>query len=802
MVKKVAHNQVEVPDFFDVFGDELTGEITINRNFDDHPDASVQLIVSKDRITAIRERFKTNIEEKFEFYNIPFRLRGYTEEEQPITVYPEGRYRVTLDFEGFWSLRSTTQIRLRDDSRDTGVLGTSGQQSWADPSCGITSGSFGATAISLNGSNHPYKENTSISYISQLAERADVPLKGGDGLFIEYPATTSYATTTTLADAISRKFITKGLVMCWSLENPKGYVFSDAPSHKLTPSEIIAPVTYNNKIERVVYKDTELQWDKFAKEQADIERQNLRIEEIEESQATQRPEFEAIDDETFEITGGDLDAETPPQGYLFLNSYTLNWDVSGPTKVRKITKYQGSAVLSETEEIWGCAFTMAEIESTFPYTSISSGWQMVQRVTTTYNYDEATGYLTGSDSNGWTLGRYRQETYSEQNPDSYQTIQFKGQLGLQEAYGFQKFPIKNLTRYTLHQFSDYYGDSATLSDQYIVYGYCNRAGRRVRGYVIDPTYVPQMFAKRRVEFQSSYSVRANPFDNNDTAEPLTFGRETFYRENVQVYNSGSTVSSIELLGDRFSEGPDRFRKFIVESSSEDYTFQNDTNLTRMEEASGRPPVAQGKGTRYQLKEVAFENGNPGIPKYTLERKRLEKKQKSLNRRTQTTYLMTSNNDAEFARGGGSVSVETDIQEEAELAAKVLLEIQQFRQQETTNIVSHFNPQIKEGDFLEFEYNDNKYKRRVLRSTTVLKIIGTEEVSGELILTGATSFTLGPADTDGTFTIKQYDPQGNEINDDYVPYRDDGLLDVTLPPQRRGYVINEFDLSLFRSGRGT
>lgn len=806
MVKRVAHNQIPVPDFFDIFGDELTGEISITRNFDDHPDAQVSVLVGKDRIDYIRDRFKDNFEEKFSLYEIPFRLRTYTEEEQPFSVYPEGRYKITLDFEGYWRALADRAIKLRDDSREQGLNVSGVSTAWSDPSCAIKSTGSGSTAlptsvesVELSGASHPYKENVDITYISELATRAGVPLTGGDSLFIEYPTNTSYSATTTLADAIGRKFITEDLIVCWSTEEPRAVVFGDAKTNDVTPDEIIAPITYNKPTEPVAYRDTELNWDKFGREQADLEKRALDLEEIEENQVTNVPAFERIPQNTFTVEGGDLDYQEVPQGYQFLNSYTLNWDISGPTKVYKTTTYQGSAIVKESEQTWGFAFTIQDINANF-YTAASFAWKQVQQIDTTYNYDANTGYLLGSDSTGWLLGRYRVESYSENDPDAYQTLKFQGTPGIIEVFGFQSFPIKNFTRYELHQFSDYYNDSAQLSDQYVVYEYCTRAGRRARGYVLDPTYIPDMFAKRTVEFQSAYSTRDNPFDNSSTAEPMTFGRESFLRENIQIYNSATTVSTFELLGDSAPDGPDRYRTFVVEVNSEDYNFQNNTNNTRMVESSGRPATAQGIGSPYQLKRIDFSGDGAGVPEYTIERKKLEKKQRSLNRRIQTTYLMTSNK-SENARGGGSISVETDEEEIALRTAGTLLEIQRFRQEETTNLVTHFNPQFKEGEFLEFTYNGNTYKRRILRSTSVIKIVGTTVIGEELVLTGASSFTLGPADTDTEIVVQKFDPQGNEIDDDHIPYRDDGILDVSLPPQRRGLVLGEFDLAIFISGRG-
>ena len=549
------HNAIPLPNFLNSIGGNITGTITINRRFEEHPTASVQIIASTEEIGTVRNNLRENFTTKFIFYGIPFRLRNYNEKEHTNKVYPKGYYLVSLDFEGFWKKLITDPLLLREKAFTSQDL-----DDWQAAECRFDTQ---PEALVSDEIAHPYKKDVLITYLSKLAERAGVPYDG-DGLFTEFPIDASYFTSTTLNQEINDLLPTLQKVVKYSKES--GIVTQEwdvATDHELGEEEVIKDINFSINSEKVEYINTELNWNKFARETAALEFDLLQLEEDEDSLNNNRPVFEADIPEVYEIvTGAEEDDLTDPP----LNDLTdinLAWDLSGPTKTQTVTTYEGSTIIQVRERIYGFAFNGIDIYSGSGSSATLFGpaifyWMPVRDLTTVYTYDEDTGYLIGDRTTGFIRNRFLQDrdiSGQEKNEDTGDltyTIQIRNNSNVSavmEMYRFNKMPYTSETKYLLKQFGDYYQDGRNLRDQYILYDYCGTDGKVHTGYVIDPTYVEPMFISAVDTLVSSVSQvkNADYAEDNTLSQVIVKGEESYYSEEIEIFQSEFTKSNNNLL---------------------------------------------------------------------------------------------------------------------------------------------------------------------------------------------------------------------------------------------------------------
>ena len=802
-MSNLIHDVIPVPDFLDQIGGNFTGTITISRRFEEHPTAQMRIIVSKQEIDTVRTNLRQNFTTKFLFYNIPFRLRNYNEQEYSQTVYPEGYWEITLDFEGFWKKLVTDPLLLREKA-----FQGEAHDEWEAPECGVDNTPEALVSGELA---HPYKRDVLITYLSTLAERAGI-VYDGDGLFAEFPVDASYFATTTLNSELNNLLPTLQKVVKYSKE--EGLITQEwdvATAHELGEEEVIGQITFRVNSEKPEYINTELNWDKFGKEEAALEFEQIEIEEVEDTLNNNIPVFDSDIPDVYEIVTGDTgsDLTSPPVDKLA--SIQMAHDLSGPTATETTTTYEGSNVIQVRELTYGFAFNGIDIFSEsggFGGTSILLGnsaapyWMPVRDLTTVYEYDSTTGYYLGNRTTGFIRNRFLQDRdeSGEAKTSSSGAISYTTKIRDEpdfaqrlEMYQFKKMPYTAETKFELRQFGDYYEDGRNESDQYILYEYCGTDGKLHRGYVLDPTYVEPMFISATDTVIDSVELKRNAdlAEQSAVTQYIAKGQESYFSESIEIFQSEFTKANNNLLGKKIKgEGQDRYRRTVITTNTEGEDLRDYKTEQRIEDTQGRPSLATRKPSNFVLRDVTVNNTN-ATTSVTLARKELERQLKALeNLKKQVYFLNTGDNDPSTTAPRGSIFVQTDDRNVAEETAKFNIELQEFRSGEQSTLTTFFNQQLEEGDFLTFTFNGKTRKRRILNVNHIIDIKGTT-VDGVTVVTAATQVSMGVISTLGDdVKVTVFDEFGRIVDEDNNnPATDDrDLLDILLPPYYQDKIL--------------
>lgn len=750
--ERLPTDTVEAPWFVKEYG--LTGDFSITRSFESHPNASFSVVTDKTGVGKIRSLF-SDYNRKFIFYGIPFRCNTTNTKIEPLETAPNGEYEISISFEGWYSKLLSEKVFLRKNASTTTDNSNTGE---IHPSC--TKNNLNkkpsTVTVSLGGStfSSTNPNNLSIS-VATIASKAGFNYIG-QPFYYEYSKDTSRDATIDFNSAIGDKVRVAGSYIFYS--NEMGVATrSWTGANKITAlhTDILEPVTQSDNIRPVEYNTVRIDWNQGNEEPE---------EGTEESNSdTSKPEWEYKPPKIYTVITGDPNANSPPLNHFFVRTLDLVFDRSGDRKTKIETTYEGSSILRQVTTVYGYMYLGSQIYN--PATGVLFGiapgfWGEIEKTTAEYIYDKATGYLLGTDVSGWKYCRYNVET------DAVETVALNTgdptDTALLNTYKFIRVSKSGRTRYILRQFSDYYRDVGAF-DPYVPYQECNAKGQLVTKYLKDPTAIPSLFIGEELTETYCFSRIPNPANmdfvpgNGAVMAPdLTTGEENKTVSKVKIFHSkktrttnllGFTNSGVllidNMLGDiKNPREDDAYISYIKEFSAQDSGFGNSIESTREEESGGRPSQGTTKPLPYIPKDSdePETNGTTGVisSRGLLTSKRSNNKG---NSKTEYKYILTTPPHDPYSAEQSSISCSATTQTQALTYARTQLHIDDMQNNLQTNVLTLFNPYLEEGSRYYFEYAGEYYNRRIISNTSRLKIEGFD-ANNNPVCTGSTTLTLG------------------------------------------------------------
>ena len=781
-------NQIELPNF--IVEHKLVGGFTLTRSFENHPSISFNLLGNREDVLTAREKFR-DIEKKYVFYNIPFRLTNYSEAIEPRATHPSGLYSINLSFEGWYSKLISTPIFVKD----RGEVALVTPKNFEAPECRIDGGNLPSNRLA----NSSIKPDELVIPLSTFASRLGFNYLGYNFL-CNYQKPVSPDLTTTFASELDSRKRTKGLYTLFSSnEGIKTITWAKPGSYTIKENKIISSVSYSDNLAELGYKPSELTWNQSGEEPLN--------NSGEDTFQNTTPSWLQLNIRIKESVTDPDNATSPPNDQGLIKTMDLNYDMSGKTKIKTFIRREGTTVLWEKIETWGFMYVSKEIViqrdgEKIIEASPSNYWGLTESQETTHNYDSITGYYLGNVISGWKMCRFKQESSTETakleiekqglgdaNSKSYEAdAVVRGEKVYElnsviDCYRFRAVPIIGGTQYILRQFRDYYQD-ANNSTPNIPYQVCSLDGRLVTKYMSDPTWVEPMYIGEEYNYYSCYSrtedpanlaIRrefrdsppATPSDNPVYNPPLSTGRETEVYKKVSIHRSKATIqeeglgftstgSSVKdnFIGDDKEGIEDRYETHITERSAQDSNFRNASTNIRIEEGTGRPGEPSRKQLPFVLKTAESIKQNSDVYYQMIETKRIDTTPQSQDN---YKYLLITQGYNVNDPVQGSVSYNTKNQSEAFLGAITDLEIEDMNSNCSISFTTLFRPKIVEGSKLNFSYSWDSWKTRVISNSSLVNIEGYIELEdGSLLteVTGSTSLSLGIDSSLGSLTSLQ------------------------------------------------
>lgn len=328
------------------------------------------------------------------------------------------------------------------------------------------------------------------------------------------------------------------------------------------------------------------------------------------------------------VLSGNPNADQPPETFKVIRNMGMNWDVSGPTLERvQITTHDGVEV-HKIRTVYGAAFTSSEVTEDLstpdppttkhgPVVALpTSFWQIVQQETTETTFDPGTRYITGGNTIGFRLGRYKPET------DELELLSLEGtdEQSTYEAslYRFKVFPIYAIEQKVLQQFASYYGDVQLNPIPSETEKRCFTDGTSGLVSVRDPNFVEPMFELASLSYTNNFSHTRNPDSTPDDPLPdLTQGEERLTEHAIQILSSKSTrTRSFGYIDNlkKIKTDDDQFISYDYEIASQGGNFGEYVAKRDFASNSGRPSTAQRLPDTYEKEEPEPDSGNPNIYK--------------------------------------------------------------------------------------------------------------------------------------------------------------------------------------------
>lgn len=391
-----------------------------------------------------------------------------------------------------------------------------------------------------------------------------------------------------------------------------------------------------------------------------------------------------------------IDPYFPPNRDL-----SIVFDISGRRKrYKKITLKNGQPIEEEEEE-WGwvavAKFHMEFTGGTSPTVRrIVGNWQRIMFKYTSYNYDSK-GYLEDVVTRGWQLARFQSEnpkkpeTLSIRLAGNPQTPEDFSAINLLRSYSFFWMPISKIEFYDLELMSRHYKD---VKPPMIEYQFCLPNGIKETKPIPDPSWVPPYFVKRKVVREDNLRVMNNP---KSTAlkplPPLTTGKRV---EIVERVNIGDPVGK---------KDPTHYTRSVSRYSAQESQFGNYLDLGESEIIAGRPPNAP------QMEKILDNKVEPPTNGPRDERR---------------PFFISSGGTGEVNTSAAVSTLDypnAENQGQALAAAKLALDLANFKNASVEQFTCEFSPTIRPGDRVSYRVNGQTRSRRVISISHRLKIDG-------------------------------------------------------------------------------
>jgi hypothetical protein len=749
--ERISTDIVEAPAFVKEYG--LSGDFSITRSFESHPNASFSVVTDAAGVAKIRSLF-SDYNHKFVFYGIPFRCNTTNTKIQPLNIAPFGEYEISISLEGWYSKLLGEKVFLRKDSGvtttdSTGTIDPACNKDQSKPPSSVSIGLGGSTFSPTN------PNNLSIS-VATIASKAGFSYTG-QSYYYEYPKDTPRDTTIDFNSAIGDKARISGNYIFYS--NEMGVTtrnWAGVDKTTVLNTDILEPITESNNVRPVEYNVVRIDWNQGIPES--------EPSSDESTTDNSRPKWEYKPPKIYTITTGDPNPTQPPINHSIVTTLDLVFDRSGDRKTKIETTYEGSSILRQTTTIYGYKYLGSDIYNSNTgalFGAAGSLWGAIEKTTTEYLYDGRTGYLLGTDSSGWKCCRYNSET------DAIESVSLdtgdSTDAAIRNTYNFIQIPKLARTRYVLRQYSDYYKDSDPF-DPYVPYQDCDAAGQLVTKYTKDPTAIPSLFIGEELSESYCFSRMPNP-DSSDftsgsgTVKPpdLTTGEENKTVTKIKIFHSkntrkdtllGFTDSGALLLDNMIGDinnprTEDTYLSYIKEFSAQDGGFSNSTENTREEESGGKP----SQGTTKPLPYVP-KNAEEPEPDYSttgvISRGGLLTSKSSNNNtppKTEYKYILTTSPYSPYEAEQSSISCSATSEAAALVYAITQLHIDDMQNNLQTSVSTFFNPYLEEGTRYYFDFAGEYFPRRIISNTSKLVIEGLD-TEGSPVCHGTTNLSLG------------------------------------------------------------
>lgn len=676
-----------------------------------HPSGSVTLSVNGlNQKNAVLAALAHGTEIDME--GIGFRMGQPTVEQSAIADFPYGKFRVTIPLEGKWENYIDEPFTLRSLGVDSDTLS-------ATPSeCTNTDGTVADEATQSSYTLTEIATAVGATYqgpavsvpVPRDAQAGEFTTLGAE--FEEWLRINGAIADYSQSQAICMKPIDSGRV--WDYRG--AIILNDTISQQLNrvdtpqgfaPSSALLPPAFSQAVTGVVtppptFATSEeggglaIEWNNY--QLSGEFNSPTETDDAEETlaEASGRDRWIRRQRETEEFEEGDPSPTTPPDGAEALRSVSLNYDVSGPTKVlSKTRKLDG---VTELVEQWRYGY--AFIANAIAVNGVLQGapaahWGVVEYTRTEYLFDAETGYALGYDRTGYRRSRFKTET--EEIPETLTLTPGSEEYKL---YEFEQIPILERERYLLKQHRDIY-DSVSGESEGQLEKFCLPDGTVAYRYRRNPNYSEPFYKAAVSREHSSFAWRTNPDSTDDEPLPLMItGKEESSRSTLEIQPGKLRrrrigVGNDEQPGDR---DPDRYTEYSSLFTAQDPGFSNSLELTSFKDFEGRPGVADKLPPLF-AQETEPPEGDNGNGDDDPSRDRLY----LLNTSTTPPDYMGTTKSYQWAL----------TLDQAVLAAETDAYLEQLQNGDRESIAIPWNPEIRPGDKFIYELMGEVRRRFVL-----------------------------------------------------------------------------------------
>jgi hypothetical protein len=717
----------------------LEGDIQISRSFENHPQMSFtfETNFSKDTIiSTFAPGREVNVA------GVGYRVNNCNCVEMPISIYPDGRCKVSVSFGGKWENYLNNAIFLR-------------------PQCLRTDG--------IKNSN-----DSVIVPLSRMLRRANIALQGKSLKTVFIPWDSPADAVVQPDQLIQDRLRVAGTFVRYSNNRAIEIIdINGLNSHFIPEDQIDGEISTDYQ---AISKPSKIKLNSisFNPQQPDLNnfpntitqlniqltaeaRTNLGFEyplteltgdlkdiprpKPEKTQG-QQPRYKKRPKNRDVRIEGNVIADEYPEGVELIQVMSLCFDLGGEQETRTFVYTENGTTYETVEEIWGFAFTAAQIYDKGTGKLIGSPsehWKLLKQVTTEYIYDvdpldekRGTGYLLRKIGRGFNTARWKSE-----NAGSPETLELIGDTSTEaakerELYSFFRIPVYENFSQVLKIMPERNSDGLyeTIPD-------CSLNGSSV---LINPNFVPPYYAEAQRTEKISFARRPNPENDGKSLEAGDIFVPDLIVGSVEIYESHITGYTPPLYEKKiigFVDGypvsrngeliaPAKWFKYNKKFSASGQAIETAIEDISVEQGEGNPPLAEPKRADLFVREEPEASGEDRI---------------TFNDKDYRYFIWTDGHSRTDAISGTESFSEAKTVNEALTAVNTKLAIENWRNgYSETLTLTDYRQEIKEGDRITY-FCKGQYRVRVVISVNHnLSILG--NIGGQPIVVGKTSLTVG------------------------------------------------------------
>lgn len=760
------------PEWFNRF--PLVGQLSIGLDFEQQPTGSLELECQLIHLQVLLNALRPDT--LIDLYGYAFRVTQTNFTQSLLSTQPQGQFVVTVSLSGANERSLADPISLRQildfvDSTDSEpVIETTVQV--LGEIAGIT-----IDAPSMELSLEDLNSDDTFSIESEFTDRLR-----HQGLFAEYNTNSLKARP---IDSVAEWAFTDN--DC--LEPPQVTYLGRQPKQSLNSVINLAPPALNAAIlPATVFEPPTIQIQpesetlignaneflvtriegEFSEEGSDDDSEDLL------GQNEARPQWNQRRPDRTTLVKGDEALTSPPDETTEITTTSLCFVNSGVTKTEEVeTSENGNPVSVETK-VYGFVFLSKDHmrlkngELVLSITDPGTVWDLIRETTTTWVYDDDTGYELGTVTTGRELFSFKAESDAL---ETYELAQAADPVSVADlnTYQFRWRAVNEAVGRSLRKLSSVYNDVSENEGRYIYFQEEAPNGQIITRRRRDPSFVTPYYVETEISHSNSFGQTQNPEEPEQVGGQLrrlpnlTTGRESFNRLDTKIKASPATrkVARIESIPETNGETqvssrgntpgdlvPDAYTVVTQEMSAEGPNYRDFASRSVFDEKLGRPGEAARRPSDFQ--QVEPESGQSGsdLPDDTSEYE----------------YIVTSPG---YDPNGPALSTLSfpyaETVAEAETAVRTYaIAAEITNPSRTISITIGPNLQIKPADKVKLTLAGIVYNCRVNTVNHSITLSGI--IDGQLELTGQTNLQLSPGrEPDFTFTRRPV-PQDADIDE--------------------------------------